>query len=229
MATVLYHLATDDKGNPMNAELLDGNGRLHVVPHDEPTEFASEFLAKKMLEHQAYLGLVEVRQIRTKKGVEYDMEDAHQRAEQSLIVAEKACITDYIMNQLEERVQRNFPPMPPRGRQLACCIKHKYNLLNAGIRLIGWEPPYHMEDPGLGNTPAVNQSDLQQQITMIQGQFLQMQQMLVDLLKAKAVDTMAEIRVKGRGGKTGTVGPTTGTDGEGEDASVSAATTSVQL
>lgn len=227
MATVLYHLATNEHNDPINAELVDGNGRLHIVPYDEPTEFVSEHLAKKMLEHQAYLGLVEVAQIRTKSGVQYDMEDAKDRALQSLQIAEKACISDYIMNQLEDRVQRNFPPMPPKGRQLSCCIKHKYNLIKAGIRLIGWEPPYEMEDPGFGNTPAANPHAIQEQFTMLQGQFLQMQQTLMELLKAKTVEAVAEHKA----GKKATKVPQSQSqpepEAEGEDSNVG--TASVQL
>jgi hypothetical protein len=231
MATVLYHLATDENHHPINAELVDGNGRLHIVPYDEPVEFQSEFFAKKFLEHQAYLGLVEVTQIRTKSGVQYDMEDARQRALQSLEIAERACISDYIINQLEDRVQRNFPPMPPKGRQLSCCIKHKYNLIKAGIRLVGWEPPYEMEDPGLGNTIAAGPSSgLQDQVTLLQGQLLQMQSTMMELLKGKVMEQVAEHRASKANNKNKPSPLTSDASAEGEDSSnVGAATNSIRL
>src|SRR5580658_2761050 len=113
---VLYHEATDHEGTKLPVEFLDGGGKLWVVPFGEPTEFENTFMADKILEHQKFMGIVEVNFTKTRTGIEYDIPDAQKRAKAMLIEQEKACINHYIQTQLESRVQKNFPPLPPVGR-----------------------------------------------------------------------------------------------------------------
>lgn len=179
----LYHLALDEDGQPKTAVFIDGNGRRYEVPYDEPTEFESDFMAGKLVEHLHYFGLIEINRIKTRHGIEYDLDEAKDRALKTLEISEKACINDYIKSQLEDRVRQNFPPLPPVGRALECCVKHKYNLLRAGIRCIGWEPPYQMDDPGFGQTPAANDGSVMKLITELQAQLLQQNALIMQLFQ----------------------------------------------
>lgn len=146
---VLYHVATDAQGAPLTAVFIDGNGKRYNIPAFEATEFESDFMADKIMEHCHYYGIVEVMVTKTKTGRSYDVDEAEIRATEALLLSEKTCINDYLSSQLEWRVAENKPPLPPKGRQLDCVIKHKFNLLRAGIRPVGWEPPYPMDDPEL--------------------------------------------------------------------------------
>lgn len=183
----LFHLCTDEHNKPRPAFFVDGNGRKYTVPFDEPTEIMSDFMAEKIIEHCHYYGIIEVATTKTREGIQYNMKDARARALESLEVSEKACINDYIRTQLEDRVRANFPPLPPQGRALECCVKHQYNLLKAGIRCIGWEPPYAMSDPGFQVTAGMHgNTELQTQITSLQTQLLKQNELIMQLLTGGA-------------------------------------------
>lgn len=143
---VLYHVAVDLQDNPLEAAFVDGNGRKYVIPAFIPTEFESDWIAGKIVEHCHYYGIVEVTQIREKSGIRFDIAEAEKRATAALLLSEKTCINDYVKTQLQDRVKNNAPPLPPEGRALECVVKHRYNLLRAGIRPVGWEPPYDMPE-----------------------------------------------------------------------------------
>src|SRR6266568_5998249 len=96
----LYHLCTDENDTPMEAAFVDGNGRKWVIPYDKPTEFESDFLAGRLVEHLTYYGLVEVHTTKTRAGISYDLEEARKRALQCLKVSEDACVNDYVRTQL---------------------------------------------------------------------------------------------------------------------------------
>ena len=185
MSKVLYQCATDLNGDGKECAFVDGNGKMWRLPFDVPTEFENEFMASKIIEHCHYYGIVEVHSTRDRSGVHYDMEDAKRRAQQALDASIDACINDYILNQMTDRVRQNFPPLPPQGRALECCIIRKYNLIKAGIRLIGWMPPYEMEDPGYGNTAigTGTPSNIQEQMNQLQAQLLAQNALLLELLK----------------------------------------------
>lgn len=194
MSTVLYQAAVDSKGNGIDAALCDGNGKLWRLPFDTPTEFANEYMAGKIVEHCHYLGVVEVHSTRDRAGVHYDMEDAKQRALHANDISIDACINDYVMNQMQDRVRMNLPPLPPQGRALESCIIRKFNLFKAGIRLIGWVPPYEMEDPGYGNTPigSGQPAMVDERINQLQAQLMTMNQMLLELLQGKVAERVGK-------------------------------------
>lgn len=185
MARVLYHLYTNHLDEPQDVAWCDGNGLLHKVPYDEPTEIMSDWFARLIVEHCEYSGIVEVELIKDRHGVRYSMEDAKHRALQCLEVAEKKCINDYIFTQLNDRIRANYPPMPPMGRQLECVIKHKTNLLKHGIRPVGWEPPYFMEDLAATGAPGASfapPSD--DKMRQLENLIMQQQVMINDLMAA---------------------------------------------
>ncbi len=190
---VLYHKATDHEGNRMDVEFVDGNGKLWVIPWGEPTEFENSFMADKLLEHQKYMGLVEVNFVKTRQGITYDMEDAEDRALASLVEQEKLCINDYIRTQLESRVRQNFPPLPPVGRAMSCVIKHRVNLLRYGIRPVGWEPPYEMKEEGFnvtagqtsGSGMAVGGASIEDRMRQMEQLILKQQNLIEALTRAQ--------------------------------------------
>lgn len=189
MSTVLYQIAVDLDGNGKECSFVDGNGKMWKLPFDEPTEFQNEYMASKIVEHCHYYGIVEVHSTRDRAGVHYDMEDAKKRAKQSIQISMKACINDYVKTQLEDRVRKNFPPLPPEGRALESCIVMKYNLLKSGIRCVGWEPPYAMEDPGFGNTISAmpEGNAMQQQINQLTAQLASQNDLIMKLLTGQLV------------------------------------------
>lgn len=188
---VLYHLAIGANGKGKDAALCDGNGKLWTVPYDNPTEFENEYMADKIVEHCHYDGIIIVKASRDRAGVHYDMEDARERALRALDVSIDACINDYVLNQMQDRVRMNFPPLPPMGRALECCIVRKYNLLKAGIRLVGWQPPYEMADPGPGNTMLGNGGNgaLEARVNQLAAQLLTQNQLLLELLQGQVGQT----------------------------------------
>lgn len=187
---VLYQLATDLNGDGKDAALCDGNGKMWRLPFDTPTEFENEYMADKLVEHCHYYGIVIVHTTKTRHGIDYNMDDARERARLSLNASIDACINDYILNQMQDRVRNNFPPLPPEGRALECCIIRKYNLYKAGIRLIGWAPPYEMTDPGYGATAIGSGTpvNIQEQINQLSMQLLTQSQLIMELLQGKAVE-----------------------------------------
>jgi hypothetical protein len=215
----LYHLCTDADNRPMTAVFVDGNGFNYRVPFDEPTEIQSSFMADKIIEHCHYYGIVEVRTTKTRSGIVYSMDDARARAIECLEISEKACINDYIKTQLEDRVRQNFPPLPPSGRALQCCIKHRYNLLKAGIRCIGWEPPYEMEDPGLQVTAGLSMpSNLMEMIVQMQAQLLRQNELINELMLGRTTNSGQVANKKKRTADNTSAGTNEAPDDKGEDA-----------
>lgn len=185
----LYHLCTDENDKPMDATFVDGNGRKYEILYDTPTDIQSDFMAGKILEHLHYYGIVEVLSTRTRGGVTFDMEDAVKRAIDCLRVSEEQCVNDYVQFQLEDRVRKNYPPLPPAGRALACVVKHKVNLLKYGLRPVGWNPPYELDGPAAsvvpvnGASPAPSEVD--QRIQSLEQTLMQQQAMIIELLSGR--------------------------------------------
>lgn len=197
----LYHLCSDENGSPMDAAFVDGNGFKHTIPYDDPTEFQNEHLAERIVHHLQYYGMVEVHTVKSKTGVQFDMDDARKRAKANLAVSERQCVTEYVKTQLEDRVRHNLSPLPPEGRALQSCIKGKVNLLKYGIRPVGWEAPYEMEalPAGMAAAPSSTPTNLERIILQLQDQ-LASQQILINSLLAgdrAAKSGMAKLK-KGR-------------------------------
>lgn len=194
---VLYHVATDLEGTPLTAVLIDGNGKRWEVPYDEPTEFENVYMADKLIEHCRHYGIVEVTQVKSKGGIQFDVDDAMQRALAALELAEKTCINDYIKVQLESRVKANVPPLPPEGRSLDCVIKHKVNLLKYGLRPIGWDPPYAVEGQSLAET-ANSGLDVSTRITALEQENEKLRLELRQFMQAVSAGRVGLIKGKGQ-------------------------------
>lgn len=193
---VLYHECSDERGNMIPVEFCDGNGMLHVIPAGEPVEFENEWIAKKIVETIPYMGIVEVHFTKTRTGITYDIGDASIRAKKILEVEERKCVFEYIQTQLESRVSRNYPPLPPVGRALSCVIKHKVDLVGQGLRVVGWEPPY--EVPAHGPELAAKGAGNEDRIRQLETMMLQQQVLINQLLSGKLSDQRAGIGKKAK-------------------------------
>jgi len=192
---VLFHCAISyPAGDPVDAVFVDGNGRKYTIPSMEPTEIESDYMADRIMEHCHYYGIVEVAQIRTKTGIQWDLKDARERAEQALLRSEKQCINDYVRMQLEARVKQNVPPLPPEGRALDCVVKHKYNLHKAGIHPVGWEPPYDMPE----DSPAVQlkQSDIDARMAALENENEKLRGELREFMQAVLIGQQNQRKAK---------------------------------
>lgn len=127
---VLYH--TDKE---VIHDLNDG--RLYTFPPQEPVEVEDDYIAKRILEHLWYYGLVEVPTVRTRSGVAFDLESAQASADAALKAADKKMLQQYIDIQLEDRIRKNHVPLPPTGRHKYVIDKYKVDLTKYGIKLIG--------------------------------------------------------------------------------------------
>lgn len=127
---ILMHVDT------MVVDDLNDN-HLYTFPPGEPVEVENDFIAKRILEHKWYHGMVEVPQIRSKGGVKYDIETASKMAKEKLASADKKMLDEYVKNQMEDRIMRNFPPVPPSGRYKYVIDKYNVDLKQYGINLIG--------------------------------------------------------------------------------------------
>lgn len=195
---VLFHVATDINNEPVDAVFVDGNGKKYVVQCETPTEIESDFMADKIAEHCRHYGIVVVEQVRTGKGVDWNLEKAYQDAAAALELAEKSCINEYIRTQLESRVKQNYPPLPPEGRALDCVIKHQYNLKRAGLHIVGWEPPYDM--PGGDEDQLTSVSpELEQRMKALENENNELRKTLMQFMQTMMVQQTKASKDKGKG------------------------------
>lgn len=130
MSKILYHTDVE-----VVHDLNDG--LLYTFPPNEPVEVKDDYIASKILEHKVYHGLVEVKQIQTRSGVKYDLDAAQKAAEIALKEADKKVLDEYVKSQLEDRIRKNYPPVPPTGRYKYVVDKYRIDLRKYGINLIG--------------------------------------------------------------------------------------------
>lgn len=113
------------------------DGMLFSVPPNEPFEFESNFLGRKFLEHKHYHGVVEVKAVKTRRGLELQLEDAAERSAALLAEKDKEMIEGYVYTQQEDRLGHGRPALPPRGRHAKLLAKYKTDLRAYGIRPVG--------------------------------------------------------------------------------------------
>lgn len=130
MSVIVYHKAGETVHDVMD-------GRLYSVPSGEPFEFASTFLGRKFIEHKHWYGVVEVRTIRTRTGIEFDLADADARAEALLLQKDEEVIQAYVSTQYDDRLSQGKPALKPGGRAAIILQKHNINLTQYGIRPVG--------------------------------------------------------------------------------------------
>lgn len=156
------------------------NGRIIELLPNEPLEL-DEFIADAVVRHIGHLhGIVEVKQTKTKRGIEWDVEEALERAVKYLDECEKKIVSFYVRQQLEDRIQGGKPALPPTGRALEVITKRKINLKNQyGISPIGWTDP-GADSPNQDPHTVVVQNN--EQVTQLQ-QELREKDVQIDLLQ----------------------------------------------
>ena len=130
MSIIVYHESGEEVCDVMN-------GHLFRVPSGEPYEFASTFLGRKFIEHKHWWGVVEVKTIRTRQGIQFDLEDAKERAQELLKQKDQEVIQNYINTQYDDRLAHGKPALKPGGRAAQILAKHSINLAQYGIRPVG--------------------------------------------------------------------------------------------
>lgn len=146
MSVIVFHVHDEVVHDVMD-------GRLYSVPPREPFEFASTFLGRKFIEHQHHYGIVEVKTIRKRGGIEFDLDDAEKRATELLHHAEMQGINQYLESQHTDRLEHGKPPVRAAGRYANLLRKHKVNLQDYGISPIGTVEG----NMGMGKDPAMAQ------------------------------------------------------------------------
>lgn len=144
---VLLHL---DDSEPV-ADVI--NGLLIELPAGEPVEL-DEFTANAVLDHKALIhGIVEVKQIKTKTGVQYDIEEAEVRAQEALAVAEDRSVQFYVRQQMEDRIAGGKPALPPNGRARSIVLRKGISLREQfGLTPVGWKD-VNDSNPNVESTP----------------------------------------------------------------------------
>jgi hypothetical protein len=113
------------------------DGQLFSVPPNEPFEFESNFLGRKFIEHKHFHGVVEVKAVKTRRGLELQLEEAAERSATLLAEKDKEMIEGYVYTQQEDRLGHGRPALPPRGRHAKLLAKYKTDLRAYGIRPVG--------------------------------------------------------------------------------------------
>lgn len=114
-------------------------GHLYVLPPDEVSEIENEIHAENILEHKIYLGVVEVAQVRTPKGIEFDLESAKQRSQQLLDQWDFESVRRWIVDTKEDRVARrleaefSLAAVPPPPRIAEIIQRRGYDLVPLGV------------------------------------------------------------------------------------------------
>lgn len=130
MSVILYHVDDEIVHDVINS-------KLYSVPPREPIEFSSTFIGRKFMEHKHFHGIVEVKVIRSRTGIEFDLDDAERRATELLHHAEMQGINQYLESQHTDRLEHGKPPVRASGRYAKLIRKHKVNLQDYGINPIG--------------------------------------------------------------------------------------------
>jgi hypothetical protein len=118
---VLYHV--DDEVVTFN------NGAVHVIlPPETPVEVFPEYDALVLLQEKAFHGVVRVNEVRTARGVSFDVEDAHIRAAEALAAADQNTINQFVEGQFEDRVKTGRPPLPPAKNSRLERLVKKYHV-----------------------------------------------------------------------------------------------------
>lgn len=107
-------------------------------PPGEAVEIPDEFIAGKILEHKRLEGLVMVPMKGKKNGFpEYDVEGAKIEAARVLKKAHREIYERYVKDQRENRIRKNFPPLPPSEVVRRIIEEEGYDLAADGINIVG--------------------------------------------------------------------------------------------
>lgn len=121
-------------------------GRLYVIEPQEPTEVPSE-VARFMLAHLGYTGVVEVEVIQTKNdkgrvtGTEYNVDKAVEESRLKLRESDELRFQNWINSSIEDYTKRNKPVPPPSPAIVKIIQRGGFDPKKYGIVPMGWEDP----------------------------------------------------------------------------------------
>lgn len=119
-------------------DIIDGI-KYEALP-GKPLRFDNDHHAQAFLEHKATYGVIECQAKDTETGVVVDLEGSREAAKAALDASETAVVNDYIKTQIEDRIRKNYPAMPPQGRAADIIEKRQVDLKLHGINPVGWMP-----------------------------------------------------------------------------------------
>lgn len=128
MSKYLYHV--DD----VNVEdVIDGT--LYVIQPSKIVEVKDDFHAQALLNHKVHQGLIEVTVTPKADGSGFDWTVGYkQAAADALGAADDARIQDWVTGQIEERIRKNYPALPPSDRLKVLIKRRGVVIENFGIR-----------------------------------------------------------------------------------------------
>lgn len=112
------------------------DGRLYTIPPGEAFEIEDPLHGRNILEHKAYLGIVEVPVVKTGRGIEFDVEGAARAAAAQLVEQDLQSVANWARQQVEDRVQKGLPVLPPPERIAGIIERRKIDLTRLGIEKI---------------------------------------------------------------------------------------------
>jgi hypothetical protein len=139
MSKILYS-ATDEVHAVVDGAPVGPMGRLYSIPVGEAVEVPDE-VARFILDHLGYTGVVLVEETKTKTGVEYGVEDAHEASLKKLEASDLMRFQTYVSACVEDYVKRSKPVPAPPESILRIIERRGYDLRRFGIIPIGWEEP----------------------------------------------------------------------------------------
>lgn len=78
----------------------------------EATEVEDDFAGERLIERKRIQGFVEVPTIKSRRGIEFDLDTAEKLARAALLKGKKMLVDNYIAEQ-RGRIQANFAALPP--------------------------------------------------------------------------------------------------------------------
>lgn len=150
-------------------DVIDGV-KYEALP-GKPLKFTDILHANAFLEHKHDYGVIEVGATETETGIQLDLAEAKERADQALKQAEDNIVAAYVKTQVEDRLRHNFPAMPPQGRAKEIIARKKIDLKKHGINPVGWLPE-EQNMPGVASFNELKETNrlLQEQNQMLAGQ-----------------------------------------------------------
>lgn len=135
------YVFTGYDGKEVVAMVVDGAppgplGRLFVVPPNEVVE-VPDIAGNELIHHKGYLGVVRVNVIKSKTGIEYDIEQAVRDSSAAIEEADLRRWEQYVASLIEDRVskQKAVPPPPQSMREIMA--RRGWTLESYGIKPMG--------------------------------------------------------------------------------------------
>ncbi len=113
------------------------DGKLFTFPPNEPVEVEDDFAGRAIIEHKAYTGITQVPMVKTRTAINFDVEGAKKRAAVARKTGLQSLVDNYIKTQIEDRLRKNYPAMPPSEVVQKAIDELGIDLSSYGIRPVG--------------------------------------------------------------------------------------------